>query len=262
MSSGKQIRVKRLFRDGKALIVALDHGRRHGPLNGIEDLSKTLEKVLEGSPDAVMLTPAMIERYYEFLSGVFIVARIDGTGTVRSADETDDRLISTVARAVNAGADAVSIMVYPGSSHESTLWEKLASVVEEAEPLGIPVMAEVVPKPPGFTNINSDVVAYGARIAAELGADIVKTVYTAGFSEVTGKVPIPVVVLGSSKARLGNVLSMVEDAVKSGAAGAAIGRNIFQHPSPTDVVKALMEIIHRGMSSSDALRRFGLSENE
>ncbi|MGC8987443.1 class I fructose-bisphosphate aldolase [Infirmifilum sp.] len=259
LSPGKKIRIKRLFKDGRALIVALDHGRRHGPIPGIEDMASTLEKVLEGRPDAVMLTPAMIQRYHELLSNVFVVARIDGTGTTRSQDETDDRLISSVVRAVYSGADAVSVMIYPGSRNESMLWEKLARVVEEAEPLGIPVMAEVVPKPPVFTSVDAEVVAYGARIAAELGADIVKTVYASDFSIVTKKTPVPVVVLGASKAPLSEVLSKVEEAVKSGAAGAAIGRNIFQHESPDRVVKALMEIIHGGASHLEVLKKYSLS---
>ena len=260
VSSGKKIRMRRLFRDGKALIVALDHGRRHGPIPGIEDMRLTLERVLAGRPDAVMLTPAMIERYHELLTDVFIVARIDGTGTARSLDETDDRLISSVTRALYSGADAVSVMVYPGSKNESFLWEKLTMVVEEAEPLGIPVMAEVIPKPPGFTTVDSEIVAYGARIAAELGADIVKTVYAREFSQVTRKTPVPVVLLGASKAPLNEVLVKVEDAVRSGAAGAAIGRNIFQHERPEKIVRALMEIIHSGVSAEEAIKRFELSE--
>jgi len=261
LSSGKRLRLARLFRDGKALIVALDHGRRHGPIKGIEDMRATLRRVLEGSPDAVMMTPALIEKYWEMLPGTFIVARIDGTGTVRSLDETDDRLISSVERAVRLGADAVSVMVYPGSRNESALWEKLASVVEQAELLGIPVMAEVVPKQPGFSSVDSDVVAYGARIAAELGADIVKTIYTENFSEVVRKTPVPVVVLGASKAPLLEVLRRVEDAVRAGAAGAAIGRNIFQHSSPGLVVKALMNVIHRGASASKVMEELGLRED-
>jgi DhnA-type fructose-1,6-bisphosphate aldolase and related enzymes len=256
MSSGKRLRLKRLFRNGKALIVALDHGRRHGPLPGIEDLGSTLRAILPAQPDAVMLTPSMMERYWELLSDVFVVARIDGTGTVRSTDETDDRLISTVERAVRAGADAVSVMVYPGSAHEQMLWEKLARVVEEAELLGVPVMAEVVPKPPVFQSITSDVVAYGARIAAELGADIVKTVYAEGFEKIIRSTPVPVVVLGGAKQQLRELLAMVERAVRAGAAGAAIGRNIFQHEKPASVVKMLQAVIHDGESAEVAYAKY------
>ncbi|ABL78238.1 class I fructose-bisphosphate aldolase [Thermofilum pendens] len=256
--TGKAVRIKRLFRDGKALIVALDHGRRHGPIPGLEDLGKTLSTILQARPDAVMVTPAMIERYYGLLSEVFIVARIDGTGAVKSLDETDDRLISSVKRAVRAGADAVSVMVYPGSRNEQSLWEKLARVAEEAEDYGVPVMAEVVPKPPQFQEYGVDVVAYASRIAVELGADIVKTVYRSGFSKVTQSVPAPVVVLGGQKASLKETLTMVEKAVSEGAAGAAIGRNIFQHEDPAKATEAFMLVIHSGKSSEEALKELGL----
>lgn len=254
--SGKTIRLRRLFRDGRALIVALDHGRRHGPIQGIEDLEAALREILPARPDAVMMTPAMIERYCGLLADTFIVARIDGTGTVRSSSETDDRLISSVGRAVAAGADAVSVMVYPGSPHESQLWEKLAAVAEEAHSFGIPVLAEVVPKPPAFQAVSADVIAYGARIAAELGADIVKTLYAEGFEKVTRGVPVPVVVLGGARAPIEEVLRWVESAVKAGAAGAAIGRNIFQHEKPRAAVEALMAVIHRGESAFEAAKKY------
>lgn len=250
------IRLKRLFHDGRALIVALDHGRRHGPIQGIEELGATLREILPAKPDAVMMTPAMIERYCDQLADTFVVARVDGTGTVRSNAETDDRLISSVARAVAVGADAVSVMVYPGSLHEPQLWEKLATVSEEAYSLGVPVIAEVVPKPPVFQSLSADVVAYGARIAAELGADVVKTLYVEGFEKVIRSVPVPVVILGGARASVEEVLSLVEKAVRAGAAGAAIGRNIFQHERPRAVVEALMSIIHRGMSAEEAAKNY------
>jgi len=258
--SGKKLRLKRLFRNGRALIVALDHGRRHGPIPGVENLGETISRVMQAEPDAVMVTPSMIEHYYELLSGTFVVARIDGTGTVKSLDETDDRLISTVNRAVKAGADAVSVMVYPGSRNENYLWEKLASVVEEADSLGIPVMAEVVPKPPQFTEYGADVVAYGARIAAELGADIVKTVYREDFKLVTRSVPVPVVVLGGPKSSFKDTLLMVQQAIKSGASGAAIGRNIFQHSDPAKATKAFMMAVHTDKTITEILEELAIPE--
>ncbi len=258
METGKNIRLRRLFRDGKALIVALDHGRRHGPIEGIKDLGSTLEKIVSAGPDAVMMTPAMISRYWEKVADVFLVARIDGTGTVKSLDESDDRLISSVRRAAACGADAVSVMVYPGSVNEQQLWEKLAKVVEEADGLGVPVMAEVVPKPPVFKNSrDAYAVAYGSRIAAEIGADIVKTLFTEGFREVVESTPVPVVVLGGAKkGGPRDTLKMVEEAIRQGAAGAAIGRNIFQHEKPDAMVRALMAVIHEGLSAEAAAEKY------
>ena len=257
--SGKSIRLSRLFgEDGRALIAALDHGRRHGPIPGIANLEETLKKILKAEVDSVMMTPAMISRYWYLVKDTFIIARIDGTGTVKSLDETDDRLISSVARAIEVGADAVSVMIYPGSVNEQGLWEKLSAVVEEADTYGIPVLAEVIPKPPVFENrFDPQAVAYGSRIAAELGADIVKTLYTEDFKRIVDSVPVPIVVLGGEKTKTPlDTLKMVEKAVKEGAAGAAIGRNIFQHDDPTGMAKALMAVIHTQMSAEEAAEKF------
>lgn len=257
--SGKNIRLARLFgKDGRALIVALDHGRRHGPIPGIKNLEKTLKEIVRADVDSIMMTPAMISRYWSIVKDVFLIARIDGTGTVKSLDETDDRPISSVLHAVRMGADAVSVMLYPGSTNEPALWEKLALVVEEAASMGVPVLAEVIPKPPVFENkFDPYAVAYGSRIAAEIGADIVKTLYTENFEEVVESVPVPVVVLGGEKTKTPlDTLKMVEKSLVAGAAGAAIGRNIFQHENPTGMARALMAIIHEGMNAEEAAKNF------
>lgn len=257
--SGKNIRLARLFGDkSRALIVALDHGRRHGPIPGIKKLEKTLKEIVKAEVDSVMMTPAMISKYWNIVKDVFLIARIDGTGTVKSLDETDDRLISSVLHAVRMGADAVSVMLYPGSINEQILWEKLAVVVEEAENVGVPVLAEIIPKPPVFENkFDPYAVAYGSRIAAEIGADIIKTLYTENFKEIVESIPVPVVVLGGEKTKTPlDTLKMVEKAVEEGAAGAAIGRNIFQHENPMGMAKALMAIIHEDISAEEAAKKF------
>ncbi len=257
--SGKNIRLARLFgNDGRALIVALDHGRRHGPIPGIKNLGKTLKEIVKAEVDGIMMTPAMISRYWDIVKDIFLIARIDGTGTVKSLDETDDRLIASVLFAVKKGADAVSVMVYPGSINEQFLWEKLSMVVEEAENIGIPVLAEVVPKPPVFENkFDPYAIAYGSRIAAEIGADIIKTLYTENFGEIVESTPVPIVILGGEKTSSPtDILEIVEKAVKEGVAGAAIGRNIFQHENPLGMARALMAIIHEGLKASEAAESF------
>ncbi len=263
LTGGKKIRLSRLFKapSKRALVVALDHGRRHGPIPGLVNLRETLKNILAAGVDAVMMTPAMIEHFSEILCNTFIIARIDGTGTVKSLDESDDRLISSVTRAISAGADAVSVMIYPGSSHESDLWEKLALVVEDARQLGVPVMAEIIPKPPVFENkYDPEAVAYGSRIAAEVGADIIKTLYTEkDFKKVVEGTPVPVLVLGGPRMKSPlDVLKLVENAVKEGAAGAAIGRNIFQFEKPDVMARALMLIIHEDLSAKEAARETGI----
>jgi len=123
---------------------------------------------------------------------------------------------------------------------------------------GIPLLAMVYPRGPNVKDEKGkDVVKIAARLAAELGADIVKVPYTGdpdSFSEVVEGTPIPVVIAGGSKMSDADTLKMVEGATKAGAAGLSMGRNAFQHESPQKLVKAACAIVHDGMSAKEALK--------
>ena len=251
---GKKIRLGRIFRrsTGRTVIIALDHGRRHGPIKGIEDLRDVVNKVIDADVDAIMVTVGMIRHVYEEVIGrVSLIARIDGTGTIRGPDPTDDRLISSVERALRLGADAVSIMVYIGSNNEADLLEKMGFVAENCDNYGVPMLAEVIPSKPFIKDPYSpDNVAYCCRIGAEYGADVIKTYYTGdpnSFREVVTKVPVPVVVLGGPrKGTIREVLEVVKGSVEGGGKGVAIGRNVFQFKDPTAIARAIVEIVHKG----------------
>ena len=100
-------------------------------------------------------------------------------------------------------------------------------------------------------------VKHAARVGAELGADIVKVVYTGSvesFAEVVNGCPVPVVIAGGPK--MGSdeeIFSMVAGALKAGAAGVSIGRNAFQHKTPTKMVQALSKMVHEGASIEKAI---------
>jgi len=263
VASGKTVRLGRIFRreTGRTVIAALDHGRRHGPLKGIENLRRTVETVVSAGVDAVMVTTGMIPHIADVVAGrVALIARIDGTGTIHGPDYTDDRLIASVSLASRMGADAVSVMIYMGSRNEAALLEKLGRVSEECYNLGIPLLAEAIPSPPLIKHPYSDEsIAYCARIAAEYGADVVKTYYSGnleGYTDVVASVPIPIVVLGGPRRSEAELLKMVEDAVKAGAKGVAIGRNIFQSRSPEGMARALVEVVHKRVHVEEALNRY------
>ena len=256
---GKLLRMSKIFRraSGRTVIIALDHGRRHGPIKGIEDFRSTVESLIDSGADALMMTPAMVERVADLLAGrVAVVARIDGTGSVRGPDETDDRLISSVERALSVGAAAVSVMVYVGGERNAENLEKLSRVAEEAYWLGVPVLAEVIPRPPHLPDRYSpDAVAYASRVAVELGADAIKTFFTGdGFEGVVRSVPAPIVVLGGPrKGTLLDALTEAYRAVRAGARGVAYGRNVFQFEDPRVAARALELVVHRELPPEDAL---------
>jgi DhnA family fructose-bisphosphate aldolase class Ia len=250
-------RLRRIFRpDNRALIVACDHGMISGPDRGIERLGETLEKVIAGGADAVMASYGTACRFEELLAGVGLVLRIDGAGTVLGAMDGPGAQFYTVQDALRLGADALCVTAFPGSRHEEATLEVLARVTREAHEWGLPVMAEMVPggfdSGPEFKTLRS--VSVAARVAAELGADWVKTSYVPGFEQVVQTCYVPVVVLGGpaqEDPRL--TLEMMRAGMDAGAAGATVGRNIWKAADPTRMARALAAIIHEDAGVEDAL---------
>lgn len=252
-------RLRQIFRpDNRTLIVACDHGMISGPDRGIERLGETLAQVITGGADAVMASYGTATRFEELLADVGLVLRIDGAGTVLGPRNGPGAQFYTVEDALRLGADALCVTAFPGSPHEEATLEVLARVIRQAHAWGLPVMAEMVPggfdSGPEFRTLES--VSVAARVAAELGADWVKTSYAPGFHRVIETCYVPVVVLGGP-VREGPVgtLEMVRAAMDAGAAGATIGRNIWKAPDPTRMAAAVAALIHDDATVDEALAR-------
>jgi fructose-bisphosphate aldolase/2-amino-3,7-dideoxy-D-threo-hept-6-ulosonate synthase len=170
--------------------------------------------------------------------------------------------VCNVQEAVRLGADAVSVHVNVGAQDEDKMLVKLGKVADECEQLGMPLLAMMYPRGPKITNEHApELVAHAARLGAELGADIIKTNYTGNidtFRVVVKCCPVPVVIAGGPKAKTTkDTLEMTAEAMKAGAAGLSIGRNVFQHENATAMVKALSAIVHSSASLDDAQRILG-----
>jgi DhnA family fructose-bisphosphate aldolase class Ia len=254
-------RLRRIFRpDGRTLIVACDHGMISGPDRGIEVMGQTLQKVIAGGVDAIMASYGTARRFEDLLAGVGLVLRIDGAGTVLGPMDGPGAQFYTIEDALRLGADALCVTAFPGSRHEEATLEVLARVIRQAHAWGIPVMAEMVPggfdSGPEYRTLKS--VSVAARVAAELGADWVKTSYAPGFEHVIETCYVPVVVLGGPQ-REGEsaTLEMVRAAMATGASGATIGRNIWKAADPTRMTRALAAIIHEDASLEQARALLG-----
>ena len=222
-----------------------------GPDRGIERLGETLAQVIAGGVDAVMASYGTACRFEELLAGVGLVVRIDGAGTVLGAMDGPGAQFYRVQDALRLGADALCVTAFPGSRHEEATLEVLARVIREAHEWGLPVMAEMVPggfdSGPEFRTLRS--VSVAARVAAELGADWVKTSYVPGFEQVVQTCYVPVVVLGGpGQDDPRPTLEMVRAGMDAGASGATVGRNIWKAADPTCMARALGAIIHEDAS--------------
>ncbi len=243
--NGKIVRINRLLKeDGKTVIVALDHGQFQGPIDGLRDIRNTLEHIIAARPDGLILNPGVIEKNAALLGGkTAILCRITGASTNYSTLFDYHRLTTSVEHAMAIGADGVVVMGFMGGAGENPSLELLAKTAEECSKRGMPLIAEMLPQAEGkFTD--PDCIALGARVAYELGADLLKVYYTGkeSFAKVIGSVPIPIVIAGGPKGE--NLFDIAQEAIRLGAKGVAFGRNVFQAENQTEYVKTLMKVVH------------------
>ena len=258
--TGKSLRMGRIFRaDGRAVIVAMDHGMPRGPAPGLERPADLLDKVAQGGADAILTTPGIVAHFHERICGrLGVVLRCDGGSTVLKPKGSESQLIVTTSprEALRMGVDAVACMGGMGTPRESSVLANVARLAEECRHTGMPLMVE--PKPP--EGLNGDellrYVSVATRVAGEYGADFVKTAYTGdakSFAKVVEGSLVPVVILGGPPGggELG-LLQAVRDAVDAGGAGVAFGRNVWQHANPAGMTAALRAIVHEDASQKEA----------
>jgi len=241
------------------MIVAMDHAALFGNMAGLEHPGGTLRQVSVGGADAVLTTYGVAKRFSEEIGGMGLILRVDGGVSALAKERGPLHPVYDVLDALRIGADAVGCMGMPGSTFEDqTLWY-LSDVVSQGAEWGIPVMAEMLPG--GFENPGelwtSENIGHACRIAAELGADFVKTAYSGdavGFRQALAQVYVPVVVLGGSKSKdVRELLQDISEALEAGASGVAVGRNVYQHLDPAAITAAICAVIHDGVSVDTAL---------
>ncbi len=261
---GKRIRLERIMnRDTKRMvIIPMDHGIAMGPVEGLRDMRETINKVAEGGANAVLLHKGIIRAGYRgYGRDIGLVMHLSAS-TGLGPDPDNKVLVSSVEEAIKFGADAVSIHINVGSDTEPRQLETMGAVVKECEDWGMPLLAMMYPRGKKIkSQFDVEVVKQAARIGAELGADVVKTNYTGSpetFREVVEGCPVPVVIAGGPKTETDEAFcQMVYDAIQAGGAGAAPGRNVFQHKNPSAIVKAVSAIVHNGATVKEGLRIVG-----
>ncbi len=260
MNQGKTRRLNRIFRpDNRTVVVPMDHGVSIGPVKGIENMQDTVNRLLKGGADAVVLHKGIAKRVN--IDGAGLIVHLSAISNLTPNCQNKVQ-VCTVQEAVRLGADAVSVHVNIGAQDECAMLTTLGRVADECDQYGMPLLAMVYPRGPKIPNEHdATAVAHAARIGAELGADIIKTNYTGNvetFRHVVEGCPVPVIIAGGPKAETTQqVLQMVHDSINAGCAGLSIGRNVFQHENPTLMVKALVAIVHDGVSVEQALKLLG-----
>jgi predicted phospho-2-dehydro-3-deoxyheptonate aldolase len=257
---GKTIRLERIIdrNSGRTVIIPMDHGVTVGPIEGLADMRATVSKIVAGGANAILMHKGIVRAGHRGAGrDVGLIIHLSG-GTSLSPDPNAKELICGLEEAIKLGADAVSVHVNLGAETDREMLGQLGFISGQCLEWQIPLVAMMYARGPKIKNeydVNN--VKLAARVGAELGADIVKVVYTGSlesFSEVVQGCPVPVVIAGGPKMKSDeDIFKMVECALKAGAAGLSIGRNAFQHKKPEKMVRALCKMVHDNATVEDAL---------
>jgi fructose-bisphosphate aldolase, class I len=260
MLLGKQVRLERIFNrnNHRAIIVPMDHGVTVGPIFGLVDLRDAVNQVAEGGANAVLMHKGLPRCSHRGRGrDVGLIIHLSAS-TSLSPYPNAKTLVATVEDAIKLGADAVSIHVNIGDETERDMLGHFGEVTSKATEWGMPVLAMVYARGPKIENEYApEVVRHCARVGTELGADVVKVVYTGdidSFTTVTEACCIPVVIAGGPKMDNDRELvQMAHDSLMAGGAGLSIGRNIFQHKQPARIVQALHGVVHLNWDVDQAM---------
>ena len=243
------MRLSRITKNGRMLCVPMDHSFTMGPVEGLENPEEMIWKVAKGGATSFLVHKGVIKSLKEPAQIGMIVHLSAGTETAISPNRK--MLFGSVVEAIRLGADAVSVHINMGSKEEPEMLEHLGLVADQCDEFQVPFIAMMYPRGEKIKDPTDPVVvAHVARVGAEAGADIVKTVYTGSpetFKEVVRKCPVPVVLAGGAKAGTDKaILQLAKDVMSVGAMGVTFGRNVFQHKDPTLIVRALKKVVIDG----------------
>lgn len=279
MSKDKTARLNRLLNNGRCLDIALDHGVCNEPsfLNGMEDMPQVMDKLVAAGPDAIQLNYGQSDLLQDRpgRDKPALVMRIDMGNPYNATahrvmwavlQNEHDPVLPAVQR--DAACVVVNLFMLPD---EPDLFrqcvQNIARVRADCDRYGMPLMIEPLVMRPhsaqGGYMVDGDAekIVTLVRLAREMGADIVKadpTTDPTDFHRVVQAARCPVLVRGGGREDLQQVFARSRVLMDQGASGMVYGRNVYQHANPSAVVSALMAMIHRGASASEA---WGLYES-
>jgi len=235
---------------GHSVMLAVDHGYFLGPTSRLEVPRRTIMP-LAPYADALMLTRGILRSSIDPVIANSVVLRVSGGTSIIGEDLSNEGIITSVEDALRLNASGIALSIFVGSKHERQTLLALSELVNEGERHGMPVLAvTAVGKELGKRDARY--LSLSCRIAAEIGAHIVKTYYCDGFEKVVESCPVPIVVAGGPKLEEKEALNLTYNSMKAGAKGVDMGRNIWQSDNPIPMIKAVRKIVHEDASVKEA----------
>ncbi len=262
MDWGMKNRMARLIRPetGRCVMLAVDHGYFLGPTSRLEDPRQTVEPILPHA-DSLMLTRGVLRSCVDANTSTPIVLRVSGGVSIIGPALANEGLTTTLEEAIRLNVVGVALSVFVGTEHERESLLNLSRLVTEGQRYGMPVLA-VTAVGKELEKRDARFLALSCRIAAELGAQMVKTYYCDEFEKVVQGCPVPVVIAGGPKLPTEmEALELTANAIAGGAVGVDMGRNIWQSDYPAAMIVAVRSIVHGGNTARQAHQLF-LAERE
>ncbi len=252
MDWGMKNRLAQLIKpDGHCMFMPIDHGYFLGPTSKLEKPGETIKPIIEYS-DALFVTRGVLRSCINPDNSKPIILRVSGGTSVVGGDLANEVITTSIKEAIRLNASAVGLSIFIGSEYERQTLLSLSNLVNECEEYGIPVMA-VTAVGKELEKRDARYLSLCCRIAAELGAKVVKTYWCEDFDKVTEGCPVPIVIAGGPKFDTElPVFEFVHDGMQKGAIGVNLGRNIWQHEHPVAMAKALHAIIHKNATANKA----------
>jgi len=262
MDWGMRNRLSRLIqKDSRCLWLPIDHGYFQGPTAKLEKPGETVKPLLPYC-DAIFVTRGVLRNCIDPKSTKPIILRVSGGTSMVGGDLANEGITTSIAEAVRLNVCAVGLSIFVGSEYERQTLLNLARLVDEAEEYGIPVMA-VTAVGKEMEKRTARYLALCCRIAAELGARVVKTYWCENFEKVAEGCPVPVVMAGGPKVDTElEVFEFVYDGLQKGAIGVNLGRNVWKNEHPVAMIKALRSVVHGNATPTEANDSFGRFKSE
>jgi len=251
MDWGMQNRLAKIIhpKDGRCLMLAVDHGYFLGPTERLEVPRKAINPILPYA-DSLMLTRGILRTSVDSKYDIPIVLRVSGATSIIGEDLSKETITTSMEEAIRLNASCLALSIFVGSKYEHQTLANLARLVNEGEKYGIPVLA--------VTAVGKEMardaryLGLACRIAAELGAHVVKTYYCDNFEQVVEGCPVPLIIAGGKKLPEPDALKLAYEAITHGAAGVDMGRNIWQSDWPVAMIKAVRAIVHKNADVKEA----------
>src|ERR1044072_7772623 len=252
MDWGMANRFSKIIRpkNGRCVMLAVDHGYFLGPTEKLEVPQKTIEPLLP-HVDSIMLTRGVLRTSLSPNSDVPIVLRVSGGTSIIGDDLSNETITTSFEDAIKLNVSCLALSIFVGSKYEHQTLANLATLVDKGEKYGIPILA--------VTAVGKEMVrdarylGLACRIAGELGAHVVKTYYCEKFEKVIEGCPVPVIIAGGKKlSKEVDALELAYNAVEQGASGVDMGRNIWESDCPVAMLKAVRAIVHNDSDVNEA----------